>query len=248
MEFIMSNTLTTVFNEVVQEVVSEPMIFSALTQQAKSEANTPAVIEGFALDEMLARRIEGSVQLFKDSEDLFADAKSLINRAVSSVHTDLTEYGPPSFAFWMGYAEAWQKCYKLMTGCQEKRAQDAWYEVVRKLKEDFKLHRPEKATKDGKRMSSKRKAEKEKLEGMTDDVLRDNIKNAVAVGDFTQAKKLADEVKRRDKMANATGAELRKAEVEFIYKCMKMLTDDKLIAEIKALIPTSVIKAVQAKQ
>jgi len=245
MEFIMSsNDIAVMFNQ----IVSEPQVFSALTQQAKSEANQSPVVDVFCIDELLQRRIEGSVQLFKDSEDLFADAKSLIRRAVSSIHTDLTEDGSPSFAFWVGYAEAWQKSYKLATGCQEKRAQDAWYEVTRYLKEDFKLHRPEKATKDSGRMSEKRKAEKAKLEGMTNDVLQDNIKNAVAVGDFTQAKKLADEVKRRDKMANATGAELRKAEVEFIYKCMKMLTDDKLIADIKKLIPTSVIKAVQAKQ
>ena len=243
----MSNDITTLFQSVVNSV-SEPVVFSALTQQAKAEANQSPVLDvEFVLDGALRQRIEQSVKVFAESEDLLADSKSLIRRAVMAINTDLTEEGQPSFAYWEGYATAWQKQYMGYRDVTEKRSQDAWYEVCRYLKNDHKLEKPAKPTKDGNRMSEKRKAEQEKLKAMVDSVLVDNIKTAVGVGDFTTAKKLQDEQKRRNKIANADAEVLRKAEVEFIYKCMKMLTDDKLIAEIKTKIPSSVIKAVLAK-
>jgi hypothetical protein len=147
----------------------------------------------------------------------------------------------PSYAWWNFVATNWQNVYMARNKLSnEKSAENAWYDVCKRMKKDFALEKPKAPSADASRMSEKRKAEQEELSKKTDSVLREEMLAYKAEDKFSQADKIKKELERREKQSNVGLVEKRKAKQALLSKAMKRIDDDALLNQLWSLVPESI--------
>jgi hypothetical protein len=192
-----------------------------------------------SLNQKQLASIGDSVNATIKSEDLEFNASELrddIARSLSKVlGTD------PTYEWWELVRTTWENTYMARKNLSnEKSANNAWYEVCKRMKKDFALEKPKAPSADASRMSEKRAKEQAELQSKTDSVLREEMLAYKADDDFKKADKLKAELERREKLSKSDAIERRKAQQALLSKAMKKIVDDDLLKIIWDLVPQSI--------
>jgi hypothetical protein len=220
----------------IKSNVMQQMVNGSLAQ-----ANKPVKVMDTELvlsDKQLAligESVDGAIRaddlLFQGDE-----LKGIVAKAMSKVLGTA-----PSYAWWNFVATNWQNVYMARNKLSnEKSAENAWYDVCKRMKKDFALEKPKAPSADASRMSEKRKAEQEELSKKTDSVLREEMLAYKAEDKFSQADKIKKELERREKQSNVGLVEKRKAKQALLSKAMKRIDDDALLNQLWSLVPESI--------
>jgi hypothetical protein len=224
----------------IKSNVMQQMVNGSLAQ-----ANKPAKVMDVELiltDKQLAligESVDGSIRaddlLFQGDE-----LKGIVAKAVSKVLKPDAKV-EPTYAWWNFVATNWQNVYMARNKLSnEKSAENAWYDVCKRMKKDFALEKPKAPSADASRMSEKRKAEQAEMQAKTDSVLREEMLAYKAEDKFSQADKIKKELERREKQSNVGLVEKRKAKQALLSKAMKRIDDDALLNQLWSLVPESI--------
>lgn len=224
----------------IKSNVMQQMVNGSLAQ-----ANKPAKVLDVELvltDKQLAligESVDGSIRaddlLFQGDE-----LKGIVAKAVAKVIKPDAK-AEPTYAWWNFIATNWQNVYMARNKLSnEKSAENAWYDVCKRMKKDFALEKPKAPSADASRMSEKRKAEQAEMQAKTDSVLREEMLAYKAEDKFSQADKIKKELERREKQNNVGLIEKRKAKQALLAKAMKKIEDDALLNQLWSLVPESI--------
>lgn len=224
----------------IKSNVMQQMVNGSLAQ-----ANKPAKVLDVELvltDKQLAligESVDGSIRaddlLFQGDE-----LKGIVAKAVAKVIKPDAKT-EPTYAWWNFIATNWQNVYMARNKLSnEKSAENAWYDVCKRMKKDFALEKPKAPSADASRMSEKRKAEQAEMQAKTDSVLREEMLAYKAEDKFSQADKIKKELERREKQNNVGLIEKRKAKQALLAKAMKKIEDDALLNQLWSLVPESI--------
>jgi hypothetical protein len=227
----------------IKSNVMQQMVNGSLAQ-----ANKPAKVMDVELvltDKQLAligESVDGSIRaddlLFQGDE-----LKGIVAKAMAKVLKPDAKV-EPTYAWWNFVATNWQNVYMARNKLSnENSANNAWYDVCKRMKKDFALEKPKAPSADASRMSEKRKAEQAELQAKPDSVLREEIlayKAEDTAQAMAKATKLTAEIERRKKLADADSIEQRKAKQALLAKAMKKIADDDLLNQLWALVPQSI--------
>lgn len=224
----------------IKSNVMQQMVNGSLAQ-----ANKPAKVMDTELvltDKQLAligESVDGSIRaddlLFQGDELKGIVAKAMAKVLKPDAKTE------PTYAWWNFIATNWQNVYMARNKLSnEKSAENAWYDVCKRMKKDFALEKPKAPSADASRMSEKRKAEQAEMQAKTDSVLREEMLAYKAEDKFSQADKIKKELERREKQNNVGLVEKRKAKQALLAKAMKRIDDDALLNQLWALVPESI--------
>lgn len=222
-----------------------------------AEGSKPAVVakaDDLVLNSKQLALIGESVDGAIRADDLLFqgdELKGIVAKAVAKVLKPEPKV-EPTFAWWEFVATSWQNVYMTRNKLSnEKSAQNAWYDVCKRMKKDFELEKPKKPTADASRMSEKRKAEQAELVAKPDSVLREEYlayKAEDTKASLAKATKLKGELERRENLANSSNIEQRKAKQALLAKAMKKIEDDELLNHLWGLVPQSIkLEIAQAK-
>jgi hypothetical protein len=220
----------------IKSDVMQQMVNGSLAQ-----ANKPAKVMDTELvlsDKQLAligESVDGSIRaddlLFQGDE-----LKGIVAKAMSKVLGTA-----PTYAWWNFVSTNWVNVYMARNKLSnEKSAENAWYDVCKRMRKDFALEKPKAPSADASRMSEKRKAEQAELSKKTDSVLREEMLAYKAEDKFSQADKIKKELERREKQNNVGLVEKRKAKQALLSKAMKRIDDDALLNQLWSLVPESI--------
>ena len=224
----------------IKSNVMQQMVNGSLAQ-----ANKPAKVMDVELvltDKQLAligESVDGSIRaddlLFQGDE-----LKGIVAKAMAKVLKPDAKV-EPTYAWWNFVATNWQNVYMARNKLSnENSANNAWYEVCKRMKKDFALEKPKAPSADASRMSEKRAKEQAELQSKTDSVLREEMLAYKADDDFKKADKLKAELERREKLNKSDAIERRKAQQALLSKAMKKIVDDDLLKIIWDLVPQSI--------
>jgi hypothetical protein len=224
----------------IKSNVMQQMVNGSLAQ-----ANKPVKVMDTELvltDKQLAligESVDGAIRaddlLFQGDE-----LKGIVAKAMAKVLKPDAKV-EPTYAWWNFVSTNWQNVYMARNKLSnEKSAENAWYDVCKRMKKDFALEKPKAPSADASRMSEKRKAEQAELAKKPDSVLREEMLAYKAEDKFSQADKIKKELERREKQSNVGLVEKRKAKQALLSKAMKRIDDDALLNQLWSLVPESI--------
>lgn len=213
-------------------------VMSALVQQAVSLGNTkPEVVENgeVVLTEDNFAKIGTLVNGFIDAErQLFEGDNKMQVCAVGLASYFGTN---PAYAFWVATAKAWQNVYMARNQiANEESAEKAWQRLCKRMSKECGLDKPKAPSADATRMSEKRAKEKAEMLAKTDSALLAEMAEYKAKDDFANARKVQQELDRREKDKQKGVADKVKAERDDVVALLKKCTDLATIRKVKALL------------
>lgn len=145
----------------------------------------------------------------------------------------------PTYAMWEGFRKAYERAYmSRKKNASEESANLSWGRLAKRMTKETGLEKPKAPSKAAQGMSEKRAKDKAKLEAMVDSQLEEALAQFKASDNFTEAKKIKDELSRREKEANKGKEEQVKALRDQITKQIKITGDLKLLEKVSAMLPS----------
>ena len=188
-----------------------------------------------------AQQIDQVVELFSDGEATIAEGDDGVQKSALILGRVLLPDAqvPCTYAKWNVIRSTWLRKYMAFNShASEESAQKAWERQVRRVQKEMPdLKKPSAPSASAQKMSEKRKAEVEMLGKLEDDQLVDLLVAYKNQDNFTKAKVVQAEMKRRtadtDKVVKNELNELR----AHIVKQVKSATDLDLLREVSAMLP-----------
>lgn len=189
-----------------------------------------------------AQQIDNIVDMFIDAEEhLYEGDVGMQNTAVAMSRVMGSS---PSYAEWNTKRALWLRKFMAKTpSASEESAQKAWERLARRMDKECGLVKPKAPSAAAKKMSEKRKAEAEMLAGLDDSQLVDLLVAYKNQDDLDKAKRVKQEMKRRNADAEAEVNDQRKALRELIRKQVAQTTDIELLEKVSAMLPKLVEKS-----
>ena len=185
------------------------------------------------------------VELFAQGEDDIFAGETKVRNSANGMAKILGD--SPSYDYWENCRKAFELAYRAKyPKFNEETANKAWTRIAKVMEKEFGLSKPKAPSKAAQGMSEKRAKEKAHMESLVDSQLHEAIAGFVQLGNFSEAAKYQNEVKRRDKIAGKSSDEAFKLERKLISRCIWKITDPARIAEIRALIPNAVYDEIKA--
>jgi len=145
----------------------------------------------------------------------------------------------PTYAMWEAFRKSYERGYmSRKKNASEESANLSWGRLVKRMTKETGLEKPKAPSKAAQGMSDKRAKDKAKLEAMVDSQLEEALAQFKASDNFTEAKKIKDELSRREKEANKGKEEQVKALRDQITKQIKITGDLKLLEKVSAMLPS----------
>jgi type II secretory ATPase GspE/PulE/Tfp pilus assembly ATPase PilB-like protein len=145
----------------------------------------------------------------------------------------------PSYAMWEAMRKSYERGYmSRKKNASEESANLSWGRLVKRMTKETGLEKPKAPSKSAQGMSEKRAKDKAKLEAMVDSQLEEALAQFKASDNFIEAKKVKDELARREKEANKGKEEQVKALRDQIVKQIKITGDLKLLEKVSAMLPS----------
>jgi hypothetical protein len=145
----------------------------------------------------------------------------------------------PTYAKWESYRMAYERGYlSRKKNASEESANLSWGRLVKRMTKETGLEKPKAPSKAAQGMSDKRAKDKAKLEAMVDSQLEEALAQFKASDNFTEAKKIKDELSRREKESNKGKEEQVKALRDQITKQIKITGDLALLEKVSAMLPS----------
>lgn len=145
----------------------------------------------------------------------------------------------PTYAMWEGFRKAYERAYmSRKKNASEESANLSWGRLAKRMTKETGLEKPKAPSKAAQGMSDKRAKDKAKLEAMVDSQLEEALAQFKASDNFTEAKKIKDELSRREKEQNKGKEEQVKALRDQIIKQIKITGDLKLLEKVSAMLPS----------
>jgi type II secretory ATPase GspE/PulE/Tfp pilus assembly ATPase PilB-like protein len=145
----------------------------------------------------------------------------------------------PTYAMWEGFRRAYERAYmSRKKNASEESANLSWGRLAKRMTKETGLEKPKAPSKAAQGMSDKRAKDKAKLEAMVDSQLEEALAQFKASDNFIEAKKVKDELARREKEANKGKEEQVKALRDQIVKQIKITGDLKLLEKVSAMLPS----------
>jgi hypothetical protein len=233
-------------NMAIKSDVMQQMVSGSIAEGSKVAVVASANNAELVLNSKQLALIGTSVKEFIDGEGLIFDGEIKKDNVAKAIATVLGE--KPTYEWWELVRTTWEASYMAKYSlANEKSANNAWLDNMKRLKAKYALEKPAKGTKDSARMSESRAKEQAELQAKTDSVLQEEIVAYKSEGNSkatAKAIKLEAEVERRAKIANADKNERRKAQQSLLSKAMKKIEDDDLLNQIWNLVPDSVKLAI----
>jgi hypothetical protein len=227
----------TIKSDVMQQMVSGSIAEGSKVAVVASANNAELVLNTKQL-----ALIGTSVKEFIDGEGLIFDGEIKKDNVAKAIATVLGEN--PTYEWWELVRTTWETSYMAKYSlANEKSANNAWLDNMKRVKAKYALEKPAKGTKDSARMSEARAKEQAELQAKPDSVLSEEIMAYKSEGNSkatAKAIKLEAEVERRAKIANGDKIERRKAQQSLLSKAMKKIENDDLLNQIWDLVPQSV--------
>jgi hypothetical protein len=224
----------------IKNDVMQQMVNGSLAQASKP---TDSIVAEFTLTQKQQALIGETVDKSIEADELLFqgdELKALVAKGIAKLLQPDAKVAP-DYAWWNFVAGKWQSTYMARYKlANEKSAENAWYEVCKRMKKDFALEKPKAPSKDASRMSAKRAEEQAKLQSMPDSVIREQMVAYKAEDKFSEADKLKKELVRREKLANTGVLEKRKAKQALLSKAMRKIENDDLLNQLWALVPESI--------
>jgi hypothetical protein len=188
-----------------------------------------------------AKHIDQVVELFSDGEATIAEGDDDIQKSALILGKVLLPdvQVPCTYAKWNVVRSTWLRKYMAFNShASEESAQKAWERLVRRVQKEMPdVKKPSAPSASAQKMSEKRKAEVEMLGKLDDDQLVDLLVAYKNQDNFTKAKTVQAEMKRRtadtDKVVKNELNELR----AHVVKQIKSVTDLELLRSISAMLP-----------
>jgi hypothetical protein len=188
-----------------------------------------------------SQQIDQVVELFSDGEATIAEGDEGLQKSALILGRVLLPDAqvPCTYAKWNVIRSTWLRKYMAFNAhASEESAQKAWERQVRRVQKEMPdVAKPSAPTASAQKMSEKRKAEVEMLGKLDDDQLVDLLVAYKNQDNFTKAKTVQAEMKRRtadtDKVVKNELNELR----AHVVKQIKSVTDLELLREISAMLP-----------
>jgi type II secretory ATPase GspE/PulE/Tfp pilus assembly ATPase PilB-like protein len=145
----------------------------------------------------------------------------------------------PTYAKWESFRMAYERGYlSRKKNASEDSANLSWGRLVKRMTKETGLEKPKAPSKSAQGMSDKRAKDKAKLEAMVDSQLEDALAQFKASDNFVEAKKVKDELSRREKESNKGKEDQVKAMRELIIKQIKITGNLDLLEEVSAMLPS----------
>lgn len=145
----------------------------------------------------------------------------------------------PTYAKWESFRMAYERGYlSRKKNASEESANLSWGRLVKRMTKETGLEKPKAPSKAAQGMSDKRAKDKAKLEAMVDSQLEEALAQFKASDNFTEAKKIKDELSRREKESNKGKEEQVKALRDQITKQIKITGDLALLEKVSAMLPS----------
>jgi hypothetical protein len=188
-----------------------------------------------------SQQIDQVVELFSDGEATIAEGDEGLQKSALILGRVLLPdvQVPCTYAKWNVIRSTWLRKYMAFNAhASEESAQKAWERQVRRTQKEMPdVKKPSAPSASAQKMSEKRKAEVEMLGKLDDDQLVDLLVAYKNQDNFTKAKTVQAEMKRRtadtDKVVKNELNELR----AHVVKQIKSATDLELLREISAMLP-----------
>ena len=193
-----------------------------------------------------SQQLDKVVELFSDGEATIAEGDDGLQKSALILGKVLLPdpQVPCTYAKWNVVRQTWLRKYMAFNShASEESAQKAWERQVRRVQKEMPdVVKPKAPTTSAVKMSEKRKAEQEMLSRLDDDQLVDMLVAYKNQDNFTKAKVVQAEMKRRnadtDKVIKNELNELR----ALIVKQVKSATDLDLLREVSAMLPALVVE------
>jgi hypothetical protein len=188
-----------------------------------------------------SQQIDQVVELFSDGEATIAEGDEGLQKSALILGRVLLPDAqvPCIYAKWNVIRSTWLRKYMAFNAhASEESAQKAWERQVRRVQKEMPdVVKPSAPSASAQKMSEKRKAEVEMLGKLDDDQLVDLLVAYKNQDNFTKAKTVQAEMKRRtadtDKVVKNELNELR----AHVVKQIKSATNLELLREISAMLP-----------
>jgi len=206
------------------------------------------VVEAPKADHVLliseAQQLDICVELFSDGEATIAEGDEGLQKSALILGKVLLPdpQVPCTYAKWNVTRQTWLRKYMAFNShASEESAQKAWERQVRRVQKEMPdLVKPKAPSTSAVKMSEKRKAEQEMLSRLDDDQLVDMLVAYKNQDNFTKAKVVQAEMKRRNSDAESEVNAERKALREHIRKQIAQTMDIELLREVSAMLPALV--------
>lgn len=188
-----------------------------------------------------AQHIDQVVELFSDGEATIAEGDDDVQKSALILGKVLLPdvQVPCTYAKWNVIRSTWLRKYMAFNAhASEESAQKAWERQVRRVQKEMPdLKKPSAPSAAAQKMSEKRKAEVEMLGKLEDNQLVDLLVAYKNQDNFTKAKVVQAEMKRR----NADQESVIKNELNelraFVVKQIKNTADLELLKQVSAMLP-----------
>jgi len=191
-----------------------------------------------------SQQLDKVVELFSDGEATIAEGDDGLQKSALILGKVLLPdpQVPCTYAKWNVVRQTWLRKYMAFNShASEESAQKAWERQVRRVQKEMPdVVKPKAPTTSAVKMSEKRKAEQEMLSRLDDDQLVDMLVAYKNQDNFTKAKVVQAEMKRRNSDAESEVNAERKALREHIRKQIAQTMDIELLREVSAMLPALV--------
>jgi hypothetical protein len=188
-----------------------------------------------------AKHLDTCVELFSDGEATIAEGDDDVQKSALILGKVLLPDASvqPTYAKWTTIRGTWLRKYMAFNShASEESAQKAWERLIRRAQKEMPdLKKPSAPSAAAQKMSEKRKAEVEMLGKLDDNQLVDLLVAYKNQDNFTKAKTVQAEMKRRNSDAESEINSERKALREQIRKQIAQTADIELLKRVSAMLP-----------